>query len=355
MPQISVIVPIYKIPEAYLRRAIESAIHQTIQDIEIILVDDGSPDQSGAICDEYACADKRIRVAHKENGGVSRARNTGIELARGNWICFLDPDDWMPEDALEKLLDGAHNTGADIVIGGFQFYHEEKEGKAVGFSQSMRVIENDCVRDYAKFIVCPNYTNVKQHNINWGTALQNSVPWGKLYTRTLWQDMSLLFEPDLHPSEDVLFNFVAATRAKRITQLNQCVYFYRLNGQSVTMTYKNTWIQNQMKYLEKLEKYLYDFDSAEASLILDAAVWGTTGALLQRYYFHPSNPKTRNAVYEELQNLCENTYLKNALCDVNNPFYNKKQKMMRLFFKWHIWAGLELLAFMKKLKIKIAR
>ena len=102
-PLISVIVPIYDV-ESYLPKCVESVLRQTYTNLEIILVDDGSPDNSGKICDDFAARDPRVRVIHKENGGLSSARNAGLDAAHGEYITFLDSDDWIAEDAYEHLL-----------------------------------------------------------------------------------------------------------------------------------------------------------------------------------------------------------------------------------------------------------
>ena len=117
---ISVIVPIYKV-EQYLRQCVDSILNQTHSALEVILVDDGSPDGSGKICDEYAARDSRVRVIHKKNGGLSDARNAGIEIARGDYIAFVDSDDWLDIDALKKVLAKlttlvARGTAPDMMI-----------------------------------------------------------------------------------------------------------------------------------------------------------------------------------------------------------------------------------------------
>lgn len=101
---ISIIVPIYKVPEQYLRRSIESCVNQTLKNIEIILVDDGSPDDCGKICDEYAVKDHRIKVIHKENGGLVSARNAGYDIVKGEWHMYLDGDDWIDLNTCEDIL-----------------------------------------------------------------------------------------------------------------------------------------------------------------------------------------------------------------------------------------------------------
>ena len=111
---VTAVVPIYNV-EKYLPSCVESILAQTYQNLEIVLVDDGSPDRCGRICDEYAQKDVRIRVIHKENGGLSSARNAGIEACRSEYITFVDSDDFLVADMIEKLLKAAQNEEADIV------------------------------------------------------------------------------------------------------------------------------------------------------------------------------------------------------------------------------------------------
>ena len=115
MPKISVIVPVYK-AEKYIRRCVDSILAQTFTDFELLLVDDGSPDNSGAICDEYAARDSRVKVFHKENGGVSSARQMGLDNSLGEYVIHADPDDWVEPDMLQELYSEAQQSGADMVI-----------------------------------------------------------------------------------------------------------------------------------------------------------------------------------------------------------------------------------------------
>lgn len=116
---ISVVVPVYKV-EKYLERCINSVLSQSYKDLEVILVDDGSPDKCGKICDEYAKKDDRVKVIHKENGGQSSARNIGIQEAKGQYISFIDSDDYLEKNAYETLIKVATTTNADITEGGVQ-------------------------------------------------------------------------------------------------------------------------------------------------------------------------------------------------------------------------------------------
>lgn len=115
MPQISIIVPVYK-AEAYLHRCVDSILAQTFTDFELLLIDDGSPDKSGEICDEYAQKDSRVRVIHKENGGVSSARQRGLDESVGEYTIHADPDDWVEPGMLDELYNKAKEEDADMVI-----------------------------------------------------------------------------------------------------------------------------------------------------------------------------------------------------------------------------------------------
>lgn len=126
MPEISIIVPVYKV-EQYLSRCVESILAQTFTDFELILVDDGSPDRCPQICDEYSKRDKRIRVIHKKNGGVSDARNIGIDVATGEFIAFVDSDDWLVNDIYEYALNIQKQYNADIVEFGIRKVKDEKD------------------------------------------------------------------------------------------------------------------------------------------------------------------------------------------------------------------------------------
>ncbi len=121
---ISIIAPIYKV-EKYLRKCIDSLINQTYNDIEIILVDDGSPDDCGRICDEYAMRDLRVKVMHQSNAGVSAARNVGLDIASGEYVGFCDPDDFVAEDMYMYLVNAMKYHNADLVACGYNYYSEE--------------------------------------------------------------------------------------------------------------------------------------------------------------------------------------------------------------------------------------
>lgn len=140
MPEVSVIVPVYK-AEQYLDRCIKSILEQTYQNFELILVDDGSPDNSPSLCDEWAKNDNHIYVIHKKNGGASSARNAGLKIAKGRWIAFADSDDWLDRTALKTLYDLANQYNVPMAIGGMRVAQKYTDASIV-MKQSARVLSN---------------------------------------------------------------------------------------------------------------------------------------------------------------------------------------------------------------------
>ncbi|MBQ7882921.1 MAG: glycosyltransferase, partial [Phascolarctobacterium sp.] len=167
MPKLSIIVPVYKV-EQYIHKCVDSILNQSFTDFELILVDDGSPDNCGKICDEYAAKDKRVRVIHKENGGVSQARNLGIDEAKGEYISFIDPDDWVDLDMYEKLFSFVDQNELDVAC--FEVY----EVKGSKCSTSFRFNEDK---------VMDGQTALKNILVD---IIDNS-PCNKVYKKTVWE------------------------------------------------------------------------------------------------------------------------------------------------------------------------
>ncbi len=145
MPKISIIVPVYKV-EKYIHQCIDSILKQTFTDIELILVDDGSPDSCGKICDEYAVKDRRVKVIHKENGGLSDARNTGVKCAKGEYISFVDSDDWIAPNALEEALWQMLKNEVDMLKFGF-IKTDGRKSKTVTFKEN-KIFDKDLFGKY---------------------------------------------------------------------------------------------------------------------------------------------------------------------------------------------------------------
>ena len=213
---ISVIMPVYKTEESHLRKAIESVINQSYRKLEIVLVDDGSPDQCGAICDAYAGTDNRIRVIHKKNGGVSSARNCGLETVTGDYIFFVDSDDTLKGNAIEVLFAIVQKTNADIVICSCKHVKEKNDDNAIydGAYQCLKTVESaEAIKNLS-------------YNIHVFDELEPTAVWGKLYKKSAVQN--LRFNEKMNVGEDFVFNYFAICKAKVVTYCNLKLYNYNL-------------------------------------------------------------------------------------------------------------------------------
>lgn len=219
-PKISVIVPVYK-AENYLHRCVDSLLAQTFQDFEILLIDDGSPDRSGEICDEYARKDKRVRVFHKENGGVSSARNFGIDNARGEWITFVDSDDCVTSNyiidfgiiSLEE-----HDKNRNVLI--YQGIYYWKAGIA---SSHFQYIEDDSLQ---------NGDSIIEKN----SLFMDGCPIGKLYNRHVLNDNHIRFNTSLSLHEDHIFVYTYLYYTERIITRSSTNYYYRIDYNPNSLT-----------------------------------------------------------------------------------------------------------------------
>ncbi|MBR3134492.1 MAG: SP_1767 family glycosyltransferase [Clostridia bacterium] len=210
MNKVSIIVPVYNV-ERYLVDSIESAVNQTYKNIEIILIDDGSKDSSGIICDDYAKKDNRIKVIHQENAGLSGARNTGLSEATGDYIMFLDSDDTFELDACEKLVEYIDETNADYVIGNYANMSEDgKVWDKPIFDKSK----------YHKFKL--SITDYDQ-----SFYIMNSGVWNKIFRKSFLDELGILFEDRL-PAEDAIFTTYCFIKSKNVYYLPEIVYDYRL-------------------------------------------------------------------------------------------------------------------------------
>ena len=216
-PKISVIVPVYKV-EKTLDKCVESIIGQTYKNLEIILVDDGSPDNCPAMCDGWAEKDSRIRVIHKENGGVSSARNAALDIATGDYIGFVDSDDWIETEMYSSLIRKISESGKNIALCSYYAVEISGERYECRCVADKEVLDKD---DYFRFIVLGGY---------------GGYIWNRLYDADILKEVR--FDEDIWYSEDLLFNFKAAQKSGGAVVLDSAEYNYfqkRVKKQSWVM------------------------------------------------------------------------------------------------------------------------
>ena len=233
LPKVSVIIPVFN-SEKTIRKCLDSLLAQTLTDWELILIDDGSLDASGIICDEYSKCDSRIVVKHQTNSGVSSARQAGLEMAMGEYVIHMDPDDWVEEDMLEILYGKAVEAGSDMVICDF----------------------------YVDYGLRSLYSKQEPSSLDAQTVLEEMFDsihgscCNKLVKRETINCYKARFPKDVNYCEDVCFNIQLLSHNIKISYLNKAFYHYLQLPTSITNNYSIATLDAQKKYIDFLETYL---------------------------------------------------------------------------------------------------
>ncbi len=281
--KISVIVPIYN-AERYLHTCVDSILKQTYNNIELILVDDGSVDKSGILCDDYQKQDNRVVVIHKNNGGVSAARNTGIDAATGKFMVFSDSDDHMPEEALRILIERYEECQADLICGSY-FIETKRKNRPVTFGE--RVYDKEAMgAELYKLI----------------TATDS--PWGKLFRTDIIKNHAIRFREGIPSGEDTLFDLEYLYYCDRVKVVSDYVYFYNraVEGSAVTKFYPDfDYYQGEIFEAGKrlVESNIKDANTKDNSI---AALAGMICSRAIRHYAERDVDKVHRKVkIEEIQ------------------------------------------------------
>ena len=230
MELVSIIIPIYNV-EKYVHRCVDSVINQTYRNLEIILVDDGSPDDCGKICDEYAKKDNRIKAIHKENGGLSDARNYGIESATGEWLFFLDSDDWIHPQTIEKLYDAAIKNDVSVSI--CNYSQTEEESPAVDIYKNAE-------------LWTPKDLYLKHH-------VTATIACAKLYRNYCFKNIRYPVGK-IHEDEFITYKILFAQ--EKIAFINQPYYAYFMNNEGIM---KSVWKPQRLVRFDAVEDQISFF------------------------------------------------------------------------------------------------
>ena len=294
MPKISVIVPIYNV-EPYLRRCINSILAQTITDFDLVLVNDGSPDNCGAICDEYAAKDARITVIHKENGGLSSARNVGIDWAFTNseseWITFIDSDDWVHPEYLNYLYRAVNETGIPLSVCRFVETKNDNESYVSAY------LDIHSVNTESFF--CENRVNA-------------IIACGKLYKKSDFSDIRF---PVGKLHEDEFTTYKLIFKYSDIAVVSIPLYYYFVNSEGIT---KSQWNKKRLVVLDALEQQIdflnnNGFSKARYNS-LDILISNYANCIIKLRELYPEEKKTIRVVKRKLKRV-----LKEEKLEPNDP------------------------------------
>ena len=294
---ISIIVPIYKV-EPYLHKCIDSILNQTYKNLQIILVDDGSPDRCGEICDQYAKTDKRINVIHKENGGLSDARNCGIDVATGKYLSFLDSDDWLHNEYIEKLYELLKSSKSDISA--CDFLRTSTEKVHTDYS-------NQTVYEFSNIEALEQYTD--------GFYVQMVVAWGKLYKRKLFEGIRF---PVGRIHEDEFTTHRLLYKAKKVVYTTAQLLYYRQREDSIMKISFN--INQKLDALDSYEERSAFFE-AEGLTELSDKTYLMEFDLCLSYIdeiYELNDKLSEGLLIERLKKIKDTLILKNLHIDMEN-------------------------------------
>ena len=305
-PKVSIIIPVYNAASA-LRRCLDSVLKQEFTDFELLLMDDGSSDESPAILDEYAGKDSRIRLVHKNNSGVSDTRNQALDLARGSYVQFLDADDWIAPEATKLMVRAMEQKKADLVV--TDFY------RVVGEHVSHKGdIEEDSLMDLQTFA---GYMMENPADFYYG------VIWNKLYSRQIIEENQIRMDPEVSWCEDFLFNMEYLLHCRGIFALQVPVYYYvktegSLVSQGLSITKTVEMKASVFRYYNDFFARVYDPEDYEARRI---QIYGFLGAFARdagAIFFLPGTKR----LGRERQNVDMNPQASDTL--LTNAYYQRK-------------------------------
>lgn len=345
MSKISIIVPIYKVPETYLRHCIESCINQTLKDIEIILVDDGSPDDCGRICDEYAESDSRIRVIHKENGGLVSARNAGFDVVSSPWHMYLDGDDWIDNDTCYHLYNSVLKNGDVDVI--FWKYIIELGNQSIKGKFEWQC--NDSERVYSDSECRFLSLNTLIYKSGIATAYCKLIRTDYARQNCLFHNSSLK-----QGAEGMEFSLRVFYYAKKSLFINAYWNHYIYNSDSIS---KKVNEQNTKYLTDCLKVILYDIDSFEDKVKFKQALYQRTLyiilAMAMNTYFHPDNQDSLSLRISKFKDVINGFELyKESIKFASTEGMDKQRKIALFFIRMKMFFLLDIMGKAKQFLLK---
>ena len=335
-PKVSIIVPIYNV-EKYLDRCMDSLLNQTLKDIEIIMVDDGSPDNCPKMCDEYAKKDSRVRVIHKKNAGLGMARNSGLEVATGEYVAFVDSDDYVDRSMYETLYHKVKERNVDAVL--CKFYNDDKgnvsEGSVDGMSSEEAVI--DFHADYIPNVIgC--LPSVKYNQL-YGYSV-----WNILFSRSVIESNKVRFESERNfVSEDILFQLDFAACASKLLLLPKPFYYYCNNAGSLTKKYDYTRFDREVLLFKEIGRRLKakkltipDMELRLSRLLLYKCLFSVCDTIKYLPYKESVTQLAKITANTDLQKVLH-SYPMWQMCFIQRVFFSllkhKKNRLIYWFYK----------------------
>lgn len=330
MIKISIIIPVYNV-EKYINKCLDSILNQTLTDIEIIIINDGSNDKSLEICKQYSEKDSRIILIDKKNEGVSVARNKGIEVSKGEYILFVDSDDWIDENSCEIMYKEIQKNKADL----FFCNHVREYGTTrdyIDYGLDEKIIEKDEIKEK---IIFPLIEEEDKNKVHLKASFRG--PLGKLYKREIIQKSNIYFNHDLIIGEDFIFNLQYLRKTNKIVMSKEYFYHYFKNDESTTNRYKeDSWsiyrklliaIEQQLKIDYKKEEFVDRLNKLKIKYVF----WCIENEL------NPQNQKTNAQKIEYIKKIRNDDLVKPLLKDYAKNLNGTIYKMFIFSLRYKIY------------------
>lgn len=338
-PLISVIVPVYNI-ETYLRECLDSVVGQSYKNLEIILIDDGSTDSSGAICDEYARNDARVRVIHQSNHGLPYTRNVGMDAASGEWIAFPDADDWLEPDAYSKLVSVINGEAADADIIIYDICREfREESKRTGLGVPGGMIEGELL-DACR--VAPFYKLIYRGKVIRFTIF---AAWNKLYRREFLRSKGLRFRPEVKKGEDLVFSADMLNDAQKIYYKDEVLYHHRIISSSWDNRYRPDMVEQVRLQLAALAEIIERRKLPDRVRAMFQCYTSTRlYTCMRQYLFHPDNPHTPKERMREFIEVANSEPFASAIANADLSYMSAQEKLFVWLMRHRQYALCRMLA-----------
>lgn len=327
-PIVSFIVPVYN-GEKYLKECIDSLLSQTVKELEVIIVDDGSTDSSGKIAENFAEADARVHMLHQENSGVSVARNKGMEIASGEWLCFVDADDILHKCYIETLM---VYQKYDVVFSGYsEFYDFCQEAKSL--YKETELYNKEDFKYIRKIGLNRDLANGKYK------LLKISTPWAKLFKRNIIRENGLHFPKGIVTGEDLLFNLQYFELCENGIMIKDALYYHRVHDKAVSRAFSASAVKDYKNLLNKLQEYCSE-QSVDLSKEMKEKIVISLGFITILNFAHKDNPKSYKLRKADFFRCTDEEIFKNALDSVDVKRFSFRKKILVLLLKKRLFAGI---------------
>ncbi len=343
MVKVSIIIPIYN-SEKYLESCLKSVKNQTFKEIEVIMINDGSTDESINICKSFCDKDRRFRLLNKENTGVSDCRNIGIKLAKADYIMFVDADDWLENNAVDVSYNNIKEANADLCQ--FNYYFAISENNYIQnthYYKPKEIFEEKEMDILKCTVLSPDFEE-KQTNRKIGKI---KACWGKIYLRKMLIENKIEFNTSLKIHEDTLFNLQTFQKSKKIIFIDEFLYYYRKNESSITNRYCPGKIKENQLVIDKINNVLNE-DNKIVQKAKNYLFFELFCNYIIKDVFNCKNKKKYNIKEKEIKdNIIRYQYDK-IMNEINIKYLNIKHKVAYLLIKFRQYKILYLLVKLKE-------